>query len=326
VIDPDSDLPAEPCACCTRLLKPNEIRTCARCVERAREQLRLIDRRWFELPREMGQLTAQRFDRGRPAADDGQPLPGGDALVLMSAGSDGLDDDETTALDDDPPSVAFELAWWETRWRSHRGQDPAPPRHRDAVITGPIGYLMTCLDWASRTPEAGFCQFLDDLRTLRARLDRATGHSQTVWKAEAECFTCGQDQLQREVTEQGYADDWTCQVCGARYDWARYVLACAARVDDGRSQLRESGWGTPAQVGAATGTPVETVRTWAKRGQVSAACLLNEKRELVVWFPEVHERAERLRVARERAEVKREVRRQQARQEQLDALGIRHAG
>lgn len=44
-----------------------------------------------------------------------------------------------------------------------------------------------------------------------------------------------------------------------------------------------NGWGTPEQVAATVGRPAKTVRQWASRGQVAAACDVRSRRLLVHW-------------------------------------------
>lgn len=176
-----------------------------------------------------------------------------------------------------------------------------------AEVLDALTYLGAGLRWAA-TSHPGFGEFADDLRVLVARLKRATGRDQPTVKAEAECFDCGADALVRTVTDRGYADEWTCQRCGSRYDWRRYLRACAQRVEEGRQTLRMEGWGTLVQVSAATGTPFRTVQSWARRavagGGVPVACLVRTQ-ALVVFYPDAEQRADAARDRAERAQARR---------------------
>jgi hypothetical protein len=86
----------------------------------------------------------------------------------------------------------------------------------------------------------------------------------------------------------GFEDRWTCAWCGALYDWTRYLQALRAHLAAHPAQ----GWSLPEHVGVTLGVNPKTVRTWAKRGLVAAACVVGDRR-LRVWFPEVAEMVER---------------------------------
>lgn len=323
------------CAVCHTSLVQGETQTCERCLDRAQTHLAGVAFMYDELPSHLGQGSGAATG---PVTSDGRPLPGGEILVLLGPGSQGLSEDGTTTRDDDTTSVAYELGWWEADWRERRGEVAVtPPRRLAAEVRAYLGYLETRMRWAATT-HPGFGRFAEDIRVLHSRLERATGRAQLVVKAEAECFRCGADALVREVQpgesckhrpplfppevvipllpislevrrarfaelveeyerqhgrcqQGGYVDHWTCQRCGERYDWRRYVLACSARVEAGRETIRAAGgWGTPVQVAAAVGVPFETLRTWTKRLQVTSCCLVESKQQLV-WYPDADKRA-----------------------------------
>lgn len=95
----------------------------------------------------------------------------------------------------------------------------------------------------------------------------------------------------------GFDDRWTCQRCGAVYEWERYLLALRAHL----AAYPAKGWSLPEHVAITIGVSAKTVRSWAKRGVVAAACVVGDRR-VRVWFPEVAEQVERRReVERRRA-------------------------
>jgi ribosomal protein S27AE len=286
---------------CARSLPLEDRQTCERCLTRTRELLAGIALMYDELPRHLGQVRAQVYDSDRPSAADGRPLPGGDVLVLLGGGSEGLSDTGETAREGDAVSVAYSLGWWHEEWQDRRGERAADrrPRSSRAVVRQAVGYLERLSRWAAQQ-HPGFDEYADDLRLLHARMERATGRSQRPERAEAECFTCGADALVRQVTDAGLADVWTCGRCGAAYDWNRYLLACRAKVEDGRQLLATVGWGTVSQVAAAVGVPVATARKWAQRGVVASCCLV-ETGEQLVWYPDADARAARSRRGERRA-------------------------
>ena len=296
------------CSVCRRSLQMHERSTCETCKTAA---VGVLDEVWalfVELPRQVGQVRAQAYDADRPGAADGRPLPGGEVLVLLSRGSEGLAEDGTTSRDGDPTSVAYELGWWANAWGAARrdgevvslGSSPlARPWPAQRQVAAAYGYLLAHTRWAAQH-HGGFVAYVEDLRRLHGRLERATGRAEVVERAEAECFTCGADSLVRKQTDRGLEDHWTCGRCGATYDWRRYLLACRARVEDGRMQLRDVGWGTVRQVAAAVGVSVNTAKAWASRGTVTACCRVDSQ-ELLLWYPEADERAKRNRRGERRA-------------------------
>lgn len=285
---------------CGRSLAEDERQTCGRCLRSAGETLAGVRLMFDELPDHVGHVRAQRYDADVPSAADGRPLPGGEVLVLLGKGSEGLAENGKTSRDGDPPSVSYELAWWANAWAEARGEaapvrDEWPARRQ---VHAAFAYLDVFTRWAAQQHPA-FGQYAADLHQLHARLERATGRAEFVEHAEAECFTCGSDALVRKQTDKGLDDHWTCGRCGRRYSWPEYILALRARLEDGRDQLRGVGWGTVRQVAAATGSEVATVRKWAQRGLVATCCLV-ESQEQLVWYPDADARAERSRRGEDR--------------------------
>lgn len=278
------------CRCCSRSLTDAEASMvgCERCLTAARTNLAGIHAMWVELPAHLGHVRSAGFNDGR-VSGDGRPLPGGDVLVLLGPGSQGLSEDGVTSREGDPTSVAFELGWWEQALREEWGEpaDDVRPRSPGAVVRDAHGYLERRMRQAA-VGFAGFDELASDLKSLHVRLERATGRSQRQIRAEAECFECGSDALVREVTDKGLADVWTCQRCSEIYDWARYLLACRQRISDQPA----AGWSLPEHVAFELDVPAQTVRTWAKRGLVAVACVVGDRR-MRVWFEDARDRATR---------------------------------
>lgn len=299
------------CVVCHRSLMRDEQQTCENprpgrhphdpplesCLTRARSMLSGIVNMYFlDAPTNLGQLRGKALDTQRRGGGDGRPLPGGDLLVLIGNGSEGLSDDGLTVKDDDPSSVAFDFAFWEDAWRRARNEPHERSTHRPRVIVRQAArYLEIHMRWASRQHPA-FADLLEDLHQLHERLERANGRHLRPMRAEAECFRCGANALERDVDEHGYADVWVCQRCGDTYDWQRYLLALGQRL----RQEDVPGWGLPEQVGHVLGVNPKTVRGWAARGQVSTACLREGDPRVRVWWDDARERAEKLEEQRRR--------------------------
>lgn len=222
------------CACCGRSLAHEERQTCERCLTKAREHLAAIVDCYALLPALIG-VPANGAQWGvRASQSDEQPIPGGEAVVMLSNGSEGARaQGEAHNLDhypNDPPSVAFELARWEDDWRSFRG-DPAADGPASVVTAA--GYLEIHTRWAAQHHPA-FDEFLSDLRKLRGKLEAVTGTSTRPLRdpGEIACFDCGEKQLVREWTDQGFDDEWQCRACHRRYDQASYWLAMRAKLEE----------------------------------------------------------------------------------------------
>lgn len=221
------------CAVGPHSLSQHETRTCERCLTRTRQHLSGILTMWVQLPEHMGP-RGTGYDRGTPAAADGRPLLGGDALVLHSPGGAGYAHDPQVHRDTDPPSVAQVLATWEDDWRHTRGEPAAVVAGgrggTSATIRHAAGYLERHSRWAATSHDA-FADYAQDLAELHTRLEVVTGVARRRVIAEADCFECGGD-LERLLTDKGYEDRWTCARCGRRYEWQAYLLALRARLEE----------------------------------------------------------------------------------------------
>ncbi len=221
------------CPCCQHsLTRTDPAMGCETCLTRSRELLAGIVTLWIELPAHMGP-RGSGYDR-TPGAADGQPLPGGNAIVLHGPGGVGYAHVGDVHRDTDPPSVAHSLATWHDDWL-HLRSEPAAVVAGGRGGTGPTlraasRYLEIHARWAANSHPA-FDEYLSDLKSLHAQLENATSRSQRRIIAEADCFECAGD-LERQVTESGYDDQWTCQRCGRRYSWESYLLALRAKLEE----------------------------------------------------------------------------------------------
>ncbi len=284
------------CSICARSLTKREGNTCERCISAAQTDLATVLHLYAWLPGSLGRPAgSSAYDQQRVSGTDEQPLLGGDALVLLAPGGMGVSVDAETT--DDTPSADWTLCTWEDDWRNTRREPAAMDSgSRRQVVRAAAHYLERHTRWAANNHPA-FAEYRTDLRLLVGALERATGRDTPTWRADVECSQCGARELQRDLTDAGFADRWSCRRCKQGYTWAEYLMACRAKVEDGRAVLSTAGWGTPKQVSAAVGIGVETVRKWAQRattssGGVTAACLVKTG-ELVVWYPEAEARATR---------------------------------
>ncbi len=251
------------CGVCSKSLTAYERTVCEHCYTRAQEDLAGIAAMYAELPHHLGHLRSPNYDRGRPDAIDGRPLPGGDVLALLGRGSEGLAEDGLTTRKKDPVSVSFELGWWALAWQDQRGEH---------VFVGTaaraIRYLTAHGRWAA-TSHDGFAEYATDLRSLHARLEGATSRRRSPVRAGADCFRC-QGTLVRLIDADGLEQDRvTCQKCGHRLSQAEYAstlkvaAAAAAWVT-----VEGSVYGTVAVLAHETGRPHRTLRSWHQRQQI----------------------------------------------------------
>lgn len=241
---------------------------------------------------------------------------------------------------DDTPSVAWTLATWEDDWRHTRGEPAANSGGSTSqVVRAAAGYLERHTRWAANTHPA-FDEYTSDLATLHARLETASGRVRRPTAAGADCFACGgplirplRDEAIEQKRQQRPPAQWwlpgavgplppppfvkvartgqaeveeyvECRRCGERYTGARYLLALAARRQEGVDSLE--GWTTMAAATAASGRSREALRPWLGR-HVAWACQVEPRtptpddprpwRQVaqLVWYPDVHERAQQSR-------------------------------
>lgn len=230
------------CVVCGQSLPLEVEQTCVPCIADARQRLAEIVTMYAELPGELGHATASPLDAtGGPLGDE-TPLPGGDALTMLSNGSEGRlwrgrDRTDRLAhtpwravadeivlndnLPNDAPSVAFQLSQWEDAIREDRGD---PVAMREATVSGAVGYLSPLMGWAGASHPA-FDEFAEDVRRLHRKLQDVTGRSERP-TVGVPCFECGADLLR-----QNGEDHYRCPRCRREYDDASYWLAVKAKME-----------------------------------------------------------------------------------------------
>lgn len=310
------------CVVCRRSLLTDEPQTCERCLAEARQLLSGIVTLWSELPRHLGIVGGQAYDR-QPGSSEEHQLPGGAVLALLAPGGTGSAARRLTPLDlqrgldgrehgidnhpKDTPSVAWVLSNMEDDWRHLRGEPAAVVTGgTSAAVRAASRYLEVHCRWAANQHPV-FDEVVTELRALHAQLEQTTGRRRNPAKAGADCFDCG-GTLERPLYETTVEQWWVpgavgplpatvvatgpieaenvvrCRDCGQTYDGARYLLALAARREEGLA-----GWVTVAAAAAASGRSVKTLRPWVQDGLVPAVCRVTDRRVLV-WYPALHER------------------------------------
>ncbi|MCW2601841.1 MAG: hypothetical protein JWM02_3670 [Frankiales bacterium] len=227
------------CVVCSSSLTQHEPQTCEGCLTTARENLAGIVTMYLELPRHLGHLRPIGYASSH-GGGDGRPLPGGDALVLLSGGSEGGAPRKLTSGDlraperwwvkgatgplsqaalmaaerertgrehqvDNRPSdaqpVSDALGTWALEWQEERGESEQLGHRPADIVLAAAGYLERRCRWAANSHPA-FDEFAADLTRLHQRLEVVTGRSERPIVAEADCFECS-GALERLVTEQG---------------------------------------------------------------------------------------------------------------------------
>lgn len=215
------------CVVCFRSLRDDERQTCERCIDAAQSTLASIRTLYDWLPSLLRSVTAGVHSGGHQA-EDGRPLPGGDALALLGPGSQGLDEDGKTTRDGDPVSVAFELHWWERHWRETRGEryDDLRPRSSAKVARDATAYLERHTRWAA-VSHHGFDDYLRDLKALHARLLTATGQVRQPTKLNLDCFQCGGPLIKKIGADGLEVQTVTCRTCGTKYNPTQFAMSRA---------------------------------------------------------------------------------------------------
>lgn len=193
----------------------------------------------------------------------------------------------------DPLPVLPALASWEDYLREdYRDVKGAVP----ANLSATVDYLMSNLDarhnFAQTFP--GFDDLARQIRHHRAAGMHVAGLADDPLEADADCFDCGGPLLRtyeppvapvnptRLGTKyEGLTDKWTCGWCRRVYDQTSYFLALRAKA---------SSWVPIPLAAETTQRSVWTVRSWARRGLVTAACRVVD-RAVLVWWPDVSDRA-----------------------------------
>lgn len=221
-----------PCIVCHReVLNVPDDQTCVRCLGSTRQSLAHIEACYkllsIEIQARSG--TASPMEPNGHIHGEGDPLPGGDLMVLAGPGStrwhirmpDGRadkpqpDDADPDAVD----SVLGQLERWEADWRITFGDGAAM---EPATISNVTVYLLRRLSHAAQRHPA-FDEFATDIRDLRHTLDvRLKLHPQ---RSDVPCITCETRTLERPAPRNGRAFEWQCSRCYRSYTQEEFWMA-----------------------------------------------------------------------------------------------------
>lgn len=255
------------CRVCSRSLTDIEPACCDRCIRQHRTLLAEVVAMTVELPEHLG------HPQGQGERSNETPMPGGDALVLMGPGGTGQalsrSGDRAHLADnanDESMSAEWTLSTWAADWSETRGIEPGP-------MPSPWAYLSRYADWAAQQHPA-YAEYVEDLRSLHARLERATGRHRKPRLAGAPCFEChgplvhplGSDGLERLDPTTGLPVA-ECRSCGRNYSPQAYRLALAHAAElASRREVDGEMYATPAAAASVVGRSERTVRDWHRRG------------------------------------------------------------
>ncbi len=257
------------CCICHRSLTDVQPQTCDSCLDQAQAHLSGVLTMWLELRSYLGHLHGSSYDTSH--GTDDYVLPGGDVLVLLGPGSQGLSDNhETIKSNDDALSIAHLLGSWQALWQQARNEHIDPAEHlvhqgRGGVIYSAAGYLERHSRWAAnRLPT--FPNYAADLEALHALLEIKTGRTRAPAKANAACFTCEGTIIWPVDRGTGLElPTLTCRDCRQSYTLGQYLLALRAKRE---SDL--TGWVPIADAARAAHRSSKTIRAWIGRGLIDA--------------------------------------------------------
>lgn len=231
------------CSLGDHVLRDDEVTTCLRCINDGRRVLREVEELYAALPDAVATLTGISYDRSGPAHGE-DPVPGGDALVMLGGGKfGGVTWGRPTRKDpegsfehlqdqwaSDPPSVSAVLAELEDDWRHARGDGPAP---YEPSVARCADYLRRHMTWAAQVHEP-WVEQRALLGWLHVRLEVVTGTSTRPEPVGAPCMHCGGRIVRRWLPgshgddavdgatrlgreHEGLADEMVCEGCGTTW-------------------------------------------------------------------------------------------------------------
>src|SRR5690625_1427951 len=207
-------------------LADDEPYSCFPCAARLRSKLVEIREAWSELPDAIGVLSGINYNHTGARSSD-TPIPGGDALVIMSGGTHyqpipapgatTLDYAHQIAKPSDPPSASAVLSYWEDEIRRFYDQ-PASP-HPPGVKTA-LEYLLKMHGKVVQEhPE--IVDYKRDITTLHNRITAVTGQSARPETSGAPCISCD-SRIVQHWEAHGLSDTRVCTGCKRTYDPAEY--------------------------------------------------------------------------------------------------------
>lgn len=203
----------------------------------------------------------------------------------------GLDEDDSW----EPPLQT--LRFWTDRYRQILGADwdHIPTLHTEASF---LRHKETA-DWIAMN-EPHFDRYADDIHTARTRLenllyagDRAERGVPCLYD---ECK--GKRLVRKVVPARGPKGEktwrrtpWHCPRCKRTWDDDRYAAMVTAASESAKVEVIDgTTWCTVEYAAKTTTRSRETIRTWAKRLEVAAVCILAGRRTGYVSLDEVRDR------------------------------------
>lgn len=253
------------CATCHRVHAPD---VCPGCLALVRIDLHAIGGMWVRLPVEA--------TNGRPAYHTHVlGIPGGEATVMLAPGHYTLKLYDPPVRYDPPPIVV--LDHWAIHWSGVLGHRPV--HIADPVMASLVTYLDGVLHQVTGDPE--FLVMAHDLAKTVRRMEDVLHDGDRPERSRVPCWECG-TRLVKVYTSKVKDDHWLCPRCGELYDAGRYERAK-------HDHLASSGANRYVSVSDATvaiGRPVQTVRSWIRRGLIDTARDPSTGR-LTAWWPDV---------------------------------------
>lgn len=259
-VEDEVEQPPRMCSLGSHELREDEVTTCLACIARTRTVLLEIVELHAELPDAVAVLSGIRYDRSGPAHGE-DPVPGGDALVMLAGGKFGgvtwgrpsrrYPEGSFEHLQDqwasDPPSVSAVLGELEDDWRGARRDPPAP---YEQSVARSSRYLLDHLRWAAeRHPQ--FVEQRQVLDWLHMRLEVVTKTDERPEPVGAPCMHCGGRIVRRwrpgsqraggsddggtrlGRRDEGLSDEMVCEGCGTTWEHeASYRLAQRGALED----------------------------------------------------------------------------------------------
>jgi hypothetical protein len=173
-------------------------RTCPKCIGATREDLVQIRRMFARLHEQ----TIEGGNEGKLEA--ARPIPGGEAMVMLSPGSHHGFMEYESAGDHMPTELL--LATWEDDWRSMKGT----PTEEPATVPDAVAYFDGHLSDMAQRHDA-FDDFSTEIRQHRAHLEDVLHDGERI-ETGAPCKVCGRP-LERNYGLQAKDDSWWCGRC-----------------------------------------------------------------------------------------------------------------
>lgn len=238
----------------------------------------LAERDWTTRALEAG--IARRMDDGSVIVTDQRGRP-----------ELGLDEDDSW----EPPLQT--LRFWTDHYRRVLGADwdHIPTLHTEASF---LRHKETA-DWIAMN-EPHFDRYADDISTARTRLENLLYAGDRAERGVPCLYDeCGGVRLVRKVVpargpkgeKTWRRTDWHCPRCKKTWNDDRYAAMVTAAGEATKVEIIDGAtWCTIDYAAKATSRSRETIRTWAKRLEVAAVCILAGRRTGYVCLDEVRDR------------------------------------